>query len=321
MKKHWPLILLCWAFVGLLTAQVKEAVPGVSKAHREVAVTVDDLPKGGDYKDLKTIQAVNRQMLSTLVAHRVPAIGFVNERKLYFRGEVDARIEVLRMWLEAGMALGNHGFAHLRFHDTPLAQYQDDVIRGEAVTRQLMHEKGARQLYFRHPYTSTGATREAREAFEAFLKSRNYAIAPFTVENADFVFNEVLVRARQKRDEALAQRARKAYLDFTDTMFDYFERRSREILRYEVKQILILHVNEINAECLDEILRRLRSRGYSFVSLEEALRDKAYQIKDDYVGPMGLSWLHRWTVSLGIDMKYKEEPDPPKFILDLYRAK
>ena len=263
------------------------------------------------------LQVMTKQLLATLVRNNVPAVGFVNEGRIYVTGETDARIALLRSWLEAGMTLGNHTFSHLRFHDTPLPQYMDDVIHGEVITRKLMRARGLNKFYFRHPYTSTGPTKEAKDKFEAFLRERNYQIAPFTIEHVDWAFNAIYQKARQKQDYDLAQRIRAAYLEYLDVMCNYFERRSREVLGYEVKQILLIHANELNAECMEEMLQRLRRRGYSFITLEEALRDKAYQIRDDYVGPMGISWLHRWTVSLGKEMNHKGEPDPPKFILAL----
>lgn len=104
------------------------------------------------------------------------------------------------------------------------------------------------------------------------------------------------------------------------TMFDYFERRSREVLGYEVAQILLLHANDINAASMDEMVGLLKRRGYKFISLDEALTDRAYQLEDGYIGRMGLSWIHRWALGMGKKNDIRNEPDPPKFILDLYNA-
>jgi peptidoglycan-N-acetylglucosamine deacetylase len=291
----------------------------VSASHREIAITFDDLPGVvfSNENNLRSLQGLSTQILSTLVKERVPAIGFVNEQRLYVNGETDARIAILRMWLDSGMTLGNHTFSHLKFYDTTLRDYMDDVIHGEVVTRQLMREKNLSTLYFRHPYTNTGPSKVDKDKFEAFLTERGYRIAPFTIENSDYIFNAVYEGARNKNDQVLAASIKASYLDYLDTMCDYFERRSREVLGYEVKQILLIHANELNAECVTEMVSSLRKRGYTFITLDEALRDEAYKIKDDYVGPMGISWIHRWTVALGQEMNMKYEPDVPKFILDL----
>ena len=309
------LLCLCLGSAGSLAAQEK------SERQRTVALTFDDLPKGGRVQDLDAAQAANRDLLAVLTARKVPAIGFVNENKLYAEGEVDARIALLRMWLDAGMALGNHTYSHISLHDNPLWKFEDDVVRGEAVTRRLLEERGQSIRYFRHPYNRTGRTREIRDEFVAFLQQRGYVVAPFTVEHADYMFNTVYVRARQKGDDALAARVRRAYVAHLDTAFDHLERLSREVLGYEPPQIFLLHVNEINAAAMEEMIARLRARGYRFVSLNEALEHRAYRLKDGYAGRAGVSWLHRWAVGLGQPNRFREDPDPPKFIIDLYNAR
>jgi peptidoglycan/xylan/chitin deacetylase (PgdA/CDA1 family) len=325
MKRIWLLvILLCAESIDSLSPVKSEGLTPAPR--REVAFTIDDLPivaddLPGGAKGIERIEAMTKKLLLALSSNQVPAIGFVNESRIYVRGETDARINVLRMWLDAGMKLGNHTFSHADFNTTPLPQYEDEVIHGEVITRRLIEERGQGKLYFRFPFNHTGPTREAKNAFEDFLKSRNYLIAPFTVEHEDYVFNRVYARAKRQRDASLVARVREAYLDFLDTMFEYFERHSRDTLGYEVKQVFLIHANEINADCMNEMIARLKRRGYSFITLDQALEDKAYRIKDDYVGRNGISWLHRWTVSLGLKMNNSDEPDAPKFIMDLYQAK
>jgi hypothetical protein len=117
------------------------------------------------------------------------------------------------------------------------------------------------------------------------------------------------------------KRIRAVYLDHLDTKFEYYEQRSRMLLGREVKQIFLIHANEINADSIDEMVQRLKGRGYSFITLERALQDDAYRLEDEYVGDTGISWLHRWMLTLGKKLDYRDDPDPPNFILELWRAK
>jgi len=313
--RHLSLTLLILLLVPCSHAQNIEAH---GDAGRTVALTFDDLPEVFS-RDVATMRRNTTDLLRTLKLHRAPAIGFVNESKLHVPGEMDARTEVLKQWVDAGMVLGNHGFSHLRLLNTPLLKYEDDVIKGEVITRRLMTERRPYQLYYRHPYTSTGPTREVKAAFENFLRERGYKVAPFTIENSDYIFNQMYSDARRNKDSALMERLRKAYLEFDDGQFEFMERLSTEMFGREITQILLIHANDLNADCLDELLRRLEARGYRFVTLDQALEDKAYQTKDDYVGLHGPSWLHRWTVSMGLKMKLDQEPDPPKWVLDMFK--
>ena len=81
---------------------------------------------------------------------------------------------------------------------------------------------------------------------------------------------------------------------------------------------MLIHANQLNADSLGEMLAIMRRRGYSFVSLEEALKHPAYALKDGYVGSPGIVWQHRWAEGMGKPNRFREDPDPPKFILDLW---
>ena len=90
-------------------------------AAREVAVTFDALP--APYGDLEDMRRITPKRLESLRRNGGPAVGFVNEAKLYRRGETDARIGLLRAWLDAGFELGNHTFSHINPQKAPLAEY------------------------------------------------------------------------------------------------------------------------------------------------------------------------------------------------------
>lgn len=286
---------------------------------REIAITFDDLPFGGPAVPLARTRAANEAILATLRQGKTPAVGLVNESKLYVPGEIDERAALLEMWLEAGAELGNHTFSHPSFQETPLAAFQEDVVRGETVTRWLLEKRGQKLRWFRHPFLRTGPSLEVRAAFEKFLADRGYTVAPVTVENSDYVFSAAYSRAKMQGNQETMRRLGEEYLRFTEAQFDFWEGVSQELLGRPVKHVLLLHVNEINADWFDEVLDLMRRRGYRVVTLEEALRDEAYRLPDTYAGRAGVSWLYRWAVSKGAKIDWKKEPEPPAFVQDLYR--
>ena len=253
--------------------------------------------------------------------HKVTAVGFVNERKLEHASEREARIALLRDWVKNGMILGNHTYSHPDFNSRTVEQFQEEITKGEVVTRELMKSRRPYQLYFRHPMTHTGDTLEKKEAIEAFLKARGYKVTPHTIENSDFIFNVPYSLAVQKGDMELARRLREAYLDLTFAATEFAEKVSPQIFGREIPQLLLIHSNDITADTLDEILNRYKARGYTFVSLDTVMADPAYQTKDTYVTKYGPSWFFRWSQSKGLDVSFRGDPDPPKWVMDLYQNK
>ena len=309
-----PILLLVFIVVVVSTAHAQT---------RTMAVTVDDLPyvRMSDGEYLPSAQAATAKILSTLKKHKVPAVGFVNERQLEFGNQREARIELLRDWVKSGMMLGNHTWSHPDFNQRTVAQFQEEIEKGDVVTRQLMQSRRPYQLYFRHPMTHTGDTLEKKEAIEKFLAARGYKVTPHTIENSDYIFNVPYAQAMQKGDTALMKRVREAYLEFTFAATDFAEKISPQIFGREIPQLFLIHANDLNADCLDEILQRLTARGYKFVTLDKVMADPAYETKDTYVNRYGPTWLFRWSKSKGMDLDFSSDPNPPKWVMDLYNSR
>ena len=74
--------------------------------------------------------------------------------------------------------------------------------------------------------------------------------------------------------------------------------------------------NELNRDCLPDLIAMMKRRGYRIVSLSEALKDSLYGSSDTFVAEKGISWIHRWGATKG--MAVKMEPDPPQWVMEAY---
>jgi peptidoglycan-N-acetylglucosamine deacetylase len=316
--KFLRLITICLASLFVLA----QAVGTAQLPPRKMTLTFDDLPyvTSAGQPFLSNAQRVTKQLLAILKQHRAPAIGFVNEGKLQ-GAESAARTALLQQWMDAGMTLGNHTYSHPDFNRRTVEQFQVEILKGEIVTRRLMAAKKQELRYFRHPMTHTGDTKEKKEAIEKFLVAHGYKVTPHTIENSDFIFTVPYSQALQRKDEAQLKRLRDAYLDYTLAASAFAEKISPQIFGREVTQTLLLHANDINADCLDELLKRLEARGYQFVTLDAAMADPAYQTKDTTVSNYGPTWLWRWMRSLGMNLSFKEDPEPPQWVTDLFNQR
>lgn len=50
---------------------------------------------------------------------------------------------------------------------------------------------------------------------------------------------------------------------------------------------------------MPDLLAMFKRRGYSFITLDQALTDEAYRLPEGYVGRNGFSWIHRWSKPRG----------------------
>ncbi len=302
------LFFLTFCFVFSVQAQ--------NKTQRFIAVTIDDLPVVSTRGDLKTRQEITKKLLAHITKAKVPAIGFVNENKLYAGEKLnESEVDLLRSWLDANLELGNHTFSHRSLNRIELKDYQDDITRGEIVTKKLMRAKGKTLRYFRHPFLQTGLSLEVKDGLNKFLTENGYTIAPVTIDNADWIFARAYDNAFDKNDKNLMQEIGTAYVPYLESKMDYWERQSVKLFNREIRQILLLHANFINSDYFDDIAQMLKKRGYKFITLEETLKDESYKLPDTFNKRAGISWLHRWALAKGRETVLPDEPKTPEFVM------
>ena len=284
--------------------------PAAAPPRREVAVTFVNFP-GYSY-DAQIVSNQMRRLLRSLKENDVQAVGFVNEASLYRDGaEHEARVAALRDWVAAGHELGNETAQHTNLYNSSVEEFEADVVRGDRLLSKLAAERGGKVRYFSYPYLNTGSTLEAKSAVEKFLRGRGYRIHPVTVDNMDWLFNRAYADALTREDEAGAASLRAEYVAYMERMFEFYEGYSREVVGREIPQVLMLTGGVLNAHCFGELAGMMKRRGYSFVTLDEATRDEAYQLPDTYTGQRGDSWIARWAVTKGMKYRDTEEVELP----------
>ena len=285
--------------------------PDAAAPRREVAVTFVTYP--GNIYDAGRLANKTRKLLRSLAANDVKAVAFVNDARLYDDDgkRNEARVQTLREWLDAGHELGNETAHHKSLYRAPVEEFEADVVSGEQTIAKLSAERGRKVRYFSYPFLNTGPDAATRAEVERFLRGRGYQIHPVTIDNSDWVFSDAYIQALRREDEATAAAIRAEYVPYMERMFEFYENYSQEVVGREIPQVLMLTSGALNADCFEDLAAMLKRRGYSFVTMEQALKDEAYSLPDTYTGAHGDSWLARWAVTKGLEYKDTEELNLP----------
>ncbi|HLH00856.1 MAG TPA: class A beta-lactamase [Bryobacteraceae bacterium] len=273
---------------------------------RAVSITIDDLPRGGDGggQSFEQIRAMTERLLAPFRSRHIPLTGFVHAGKTQLSPADLSRI--LEIWLQAGASLGNHTYSHASLNTTPPPDYEQDILKDDSVLRPFLEARGKSLEFFRYPFLQTGPTPKVKHEIHEFLNAHGYRNAPVTLDNSDYMFAAAYLKP------GLAERVRQEYVPYLESVVAFFERRSVEVTGSEFPQILLIHASELNSQMMPLILQVFRKRGYRFVSLDDALHHPAYRLPDDYAGPGGFSWIHRWSMTK--HMPSKGEPDEPEWV-------
>ena len=168
-------------------------------AVREVAITIDDLPRGGDGgpRTLAVVRAMTEQLLRLFREQKIPVIGFVNAGREVDFGPAGLR-QILDLWLDSGADLGNHSYSHLNINNVPLKEYTADIVKGEPLLRAAIAAHGKKLEFYRHPFLLTGPTAEIKQGLQQFLDQHGYRVAPVTLDDSDYEFAALYTRPEYK---------------------------------------------------------------------------------------------------------------------------
>lgn len=271
-------------------AHADESAGGKSIGKRRVALTIDDGPASGAGSDFDVFRSISSKLRNVFVEQQVPAIMFINERQLHIEGQRDARTQVVKQWLDAGLDLGNHTYSHRKLTRVELHEYFDDIVRGEVVSRDLLTQLDQSLTWFRYPFLASDRGTRA-QVVEDFLAERGYRIAPVTVDYKDFSYSSTYSQRLRSGDKAGLAEVKAAVLKHCDAAFSRAEATSQELLGVEIPQVLLVHCNEMNSDTIVDAIAHIRKRGYEFVSLDEAMSHPVYKTEGLPPGAMG-GWFY-----------------------------
>ena len=305
MRRHIFYFLVSIALMHQAAAQQKK-----------VCFTIDDLPVVNYGKaDITVDKEITTKLIASFNKYAIPAIGYVNERKLYSdRNLDDMKVALLKIWLEGGYELGNHTYSHPSYHKVSYDAFINDLIAGEKVTKPLAEGYGSKYHYFRHPYLHIGKTKESADSLSMFLSEQGYVESPVTIDPDDYLFAKKYHVALINGEQEVAKKVAQLYLDHIERKILYYENVSVALFDRNMNHTLLLHANLLNADYLDEMAEIFQKHNYHFVSQTDVLEDKAYQTEITKYGPWGISWLDRWALSLGKAYVIKNDPQVPDFI-------
>jgi peptidoglycan-N-acetylglucosamine deacetylase len=266
----------------------------------QVAFTFDDLPAHGPLPPGVARPDVVKSILATLKRENMPpTYGFVNGFRV---AQYPYQIHILQAWHAAGNPLGNHTWSHPEFDKLTVGQYEANILRNEPLLRKVSPDSDWH--WFRFPYLEEGNTIEKREQLRAWLAQHGYRIAEVSMDFQDYNWNEPYARCAAKHDDAAIQSLHNSYLEAADEAISIYRQIAQTLYHRDAPYVLLMHVGAFDARMLPELIGLFRSRGFTFVTLQQAMSDPTYNFDPKVPSPDGNTFNEMVAQSRNVNIPY-----------------
>jgi peptidoglycan/xylan/chitin deacetylase (PgdA/CDA1 family) len=258
-------------------------VAGANTNAPQVAFTFDDLPAHGPLPPGMARPAVVKSILATLKNEGMPPVyGFVNGFRV---ARFPYQIHILQAWHAAGEPLGNHTWSHPELDKLSAAKYEANIARDEAILRKV--DPRGDWHWFRYPFLEEGDTVAKREDVRAWLQQHGYRVAEVSMDFQDYQWNDVYARCSVKHDEAAISSLHDSYLAAADDAIRVYRGMAQALYGSDKPYVLLLHAGAFDARMLPELIALFRTRGFSFITLQQAMADPIYSADPQVPSPGG----------------------------------
>lgn len=236
----------------------------------EIAFTFDDAPRGDG--QIYTGKERTQKIIDELAKESIQAAFFVNPER--FSGE--GRLGRIKAYANAGHLIANHTYSHPSLRKTSLKVYIEEIDRADKLIQQF----STYTKWFRYPFLHEGDSIESRDGVRDFLSRTGYKNGYVTVDNYDYFIDDLVQQALAKNEKVNLD---KACDMLTDLMWDgiqYYDAVAKKYIG-NVRHVLLMHENDIEALCLSKLVRHLRAKNWKIVSPTRAFSDPLLKDEPD----------------------------------------
>jgi peptidoglycan/xylan/chitin deacetylase (PgdA/CDA1 family) len=228
---------------------------------KRIALSIDDAPSPDSL--LFTGQQRAEAIIQRLKQAKAPPVG------VFAIGShaVSFGFDQLRAYGRAGHAIGNHTFRHRCLKNCSAEDYIQDITKAEHLLKNL---PGYVPL-FRYPGLDEGYPAQASKV-RAALGNMGYTNATVTINNFDFYMNYILQKALHEGKFVDFNKLRKVYLQVMLECVEFFDGLSVLQNKHPMNHVLLMHSNDLTALYVGDLLKVLRERGWTIISIHNAYK-------------------------------------------------
>lgn len=240
-----------------------------------MAFTIDDLPVYPHlpYPSTHTPRSIASAIMQALDRHGITGVfAMANSWPL----DVEPGLaRILDDWVTSGHHVGNHTHSHPLLNDTEADDFVHDITVADKLLAPWISQAPVRA--FRHPLDLWGNTEEKRSRVNAHLKTLDYRGADVTSWFHEWEWDRAWQWLLKSGRNDEANTLLHDFIDYAAAQISHDRAICHAQFGHDVVAIGLAHNVPFFAEVADAFFARLISEGVTFVPLEEALEDPAFE--------------------------------------------
>ncbi|MDU0356028.1 polysaccharide deacetylase family protein [Paraglaciecola aquimarina] len=229
---------------------------------KQLALTFDDAPRP-DTSYFDSAER-NKRLLNALNKHDVSAMFFVTTKHLE-KGRTQRLVE----YSEHHQLLANHTHSHRSANKIDPVEFIADVAKAHQI---LLPYKNYHP-YFRFPFLHHGDTDKKVAELRAGLQKIGLKQGYVTIEDSDWYLDSLFQKAVQSGMPIELEKWRDVYVSHLLASANYYEKLAVKNLDTPVKQVMLLHENDLAALFIDDFIQALKKDQWQIISPLEAYQD------------------------------------------------
>lgn len=267
---------------------------------RDIALSFDD---GLNPQQNPRATVINQQILKQLDEHKIKSIVFPSLIKI---GDYQGK-QLIENWGNEGHIIGNHSALHQNLNKENISAqaYIQSITDTDTVLNTLPNY----QRIYRYPFLKEGNTVEKRDTVYQWLYQNHYKIGGVSIDASDWFYNRKYLDYAKQDDTEKLQRLKQAYIGHLLDRAEYYDQLAVQTLQRSPKHVLLLHINQINAAFLTDVIVAFKQTEWTFVSAEQAFQDPIYMQQSQNI-PAGESVIWSIAKTQGQELRYPAEDAP-----------
>jgi len=229
---------------------------------KQLAITFDDAPRP-DTPYFNSSER-NTHLLNALNKHEVTAMFFITTKHME-----SGREKRLLEYSQSNQLLANHSHSH----HSAYKMSSTDFIADVAEAHKILQTYKDYHPYFRFPYLHHGDTPQKVADIRAGLTKLGLKAGYITIEDSDWYLDSLFQQAVQANMPLQLDSWRDVYINHILASANFYQQLAEQHLTQEVKQVILLHENDLAALFMDELIQALNKDGWDIISPLDAYND------------------------------------------------